>query len=163
MAFEFENISENTAFEAEYRPNKKIPIGQGLKLEINQDIVTAEFLEQAADSMRRLVPEDETIVSEEKESTKEAQNKERIRANLSNYEGTIKEIRAMARILGGKPGANDVNDRVVRQWDLIRGGEEVKISFDEFYSWKFSDLSKFYTFCVFEASDVKKKKSGKSE
>ncbi len=178
MGFEFGDLYNEDAFKTEFLPHEKVRKGQGLKLDLNRDVVSLDFINQTKSFVENLVSDYEQAVAKSPENSgtgepEEKSDEERraeaeksvstsLNENLMVMEGLAQAIRQYARILGGKPGEDIPSDRVIRSWDLVRGGKPVPVSYEELVTWKLSVLKKLFNFCVFEAQSVEKKKGKRS-
>jgi hypothetical protein len=173
MGFKYEELfSSVKTYDAEFKPHKDIADGEGLQLNLSNDIISIDFLEMAArniqDIMSLPVSDSETS-TEDGETTKpkktakksdvSAEDTQKSLLNsLEWFKNTTDSIMVMARILGGRPGETNVLDRVIQSWDLEKKGEPVAVSYEELSKWKFSLLQKLYNFCIYEAQNPEKKK-----
>lgn len=159
MAFEFDNLFHEDPVTVEFLPNDKIKKGHGLKLQLNRDIISLDFLDRAKKWVEDFLPA--APANTQAEGAPVAVD-DSLKSNLEVMDGMADAIRQFAKILGGKPGENVVGDRVIVSWDLVRGGEPVPVAYEELVKWKFSLLQNLFTFCVFEAQQVEKKPGKRS-
>lgn len=177
MAFEFEKLfDDQESFKTEFLPTTRTKKGQGLKVEINANLITLEYLERGKKEIEKLLGFADVYKQIEEAAAQEAAAaeegpaddkaapvdfeviKQRLDLQAQTYDRMAGEIRVMARILGGNPGEDIPADRVVKSWDLTRAGRPVAVSFEELCRWDYKLLKKFYNFCVYEASEPEKKK-----
>jgi hypothetical protein len=168
--------------EVEWRP-KSTPEGKGLKLKLNVDLVTEDFLRYTARTVTETV---EALIELQHRQIAEPQNRASRRAlasrksqramakeerearakvqqQITTLEQRAEDIRYMARVLGGPPGVDAPEERVIVSWNMTHLGAPVKPSYEFLSTRPFGMLSALYQFCCFEAAAPKKTIGRKSE
>lgn len=151
MGFEFEKLRV-LPVEAEFKPNEQIVDGEGLKLQLNLDLLTVGKMEEVEAENRQR--EKDLTVLEAKQKNKSKKKEE----SISAFHFIKTDIRFKARQLGGKPGENNPADRYIADWDLVQNGAKVPVSYEIFEQMPLQLLNELYNFVVGEANSVKKTK-----
>lgn len=147
MAFDIKGVSRPTVT-AEFKPHENIADGEGIQTELNLDWLTLDRMEESESEYLNLSEEDLKQIEDGK---------------LSTYHFMKRDIRYRSRVLGGKPGSNDPEDRVIRSWNVVRDGVPVPIQYETFLSLPYVMLANLFQFCAFDAGKPTKKKEDQSE
>ena len=161
MGFEFENL-KRPPVDTEYKPRGDEEDGTGLKMQLNLDLLTMSRMEEMEQDYNRALknlaavakkPKISTENGGDEEETADADNSQGI--SIFHYEKS--NIRFKARMLGGRPGERNAEDRYIRSWNLEIGGEKVEINYEFFEQMPVTVLNALYEFVTGEANSVSKK------
>ena len=167
MGFEFANLGR-PAVDAEFKPHDAIADGEGLMLKLNLDLLTMERLEEMETEFQKATTVTEPVSarpesekSSEAEKSGEAENtdrKEITPEKISIFYFEKANIRFKARMLGGKPGEDNPEDRYIREWNMQAEGKPIAVAYEFFEKMPSNVLNRLYDFVTGEAMAVKKTK-----
>ena len=143
---EFKDIFIETV-EDEFRPNENIPEGKGLKVRLNSNLITLEFL----DKYKQSLEEAQKLSEQATVETGETEDKENIQ---TEWVDRIREqMKTQAKFLGG----GSPEERMVAEWGLVKKGKKVPVNENSMLSLGFVGLDRFFNWCLYEAGKPTKK------
>jgi hypothetical protein len=137
---EFKDIFVET-IEDEFRPNDAIPEGKGLKVRLNSNIITLDFL----DKYKKTLEEARNLIEKDEKEDEEIQ---------TDWVDRISEtMRTQAKFLAG----GSADERMVAEWGLVKNGKKVPVNEKSMLALGFVGLDRFFNWCLYEAGKPTKK------
>jgi hypothetical protein len=156
MGFDVSNLTKPVA--CEFLP-PGCPKGQGLKLELNLNLISIEFMEKLESELNETVVRAKKISEIEEKVLKgdESAFKAEESPQISFFFQQKEEIRFKARILGGEAGKRNDPNRIIVSWDLERKGKPVPVCQEEIIKLGKPMVDALFQFCMLEAGQPTKK------
>lgn len=152
--------------ENEFLPHPSVKKGEGLKIHVNLDLMTLEYLdntekffEQWKDEQLKKYGISDEDFAEAAEAEKPAKKGKKavaekpkpfvapLQAELINDQLRL-DIRYKAIVLAGRPGSDDPRKRWIASWDLVDAdGKPVEISYEVVSKWSRHLITNLYEFC----------------
>lgn len=163
-SFEFSGLF-SPAVDREFLPTDNLKPGEGLTLSLNLDFLTLESMEMLEAEVNNIVNNAAGFldaVTEVEEEPKKTRGKKQIavaatkpipvpKIELFVFEKA--RYRFFARALAGQQGENDPSQRLIRDWNLVKAGTKVPVSYETFIQMPPHGLAKLYRYVIGEANN----------
>lgn len=157
MGFEFEDFNIPSV-QAVYKPEHFK--GEGLKMMVNLNLITLEKMESIEADFKKWFDEFTKNHEPKKENTEEENTSKEQESKLEVFFLEKNQLRFRARMLCGKPGENNPDDRYIESWEMKnKAGEDIPVSYESIIGLSKKAIDDLYTFVTTEAGKPTKKKN----
>lgn len=160
MGFEFEKLRVPSV-SVEFKPTDDLADGEGVLMEVNANLLNFTQMEEIEEDFNKTFLDLQELAAPVKKSGKKQKPEEPPTKPVEKIQMFVFEkinIKFRARMLGGKPGAKDDFDRLIKSWNVTQNGAPVPVCYETFLAMPQNALNALYDFVTNDAIAVKKTK-----